>query len=149
MNVPPISPLLFYRDAKAALAFLETAFGFETRLLVDDGQGGVIHSECEFEGHVVMVCGPPPASAASPLDLDGRFTGSVHVQLQSGIDALCERARAAGARIGREPADQPYGDRVFTCLDPEGHSWSFGQELKAMTNEEMADATGRNIRGKL
>jgi hypothetical protein len=38
---------------------------------------------------------------------------------------------------------------VFTCLDPEGHSWSFGQELKAMTNEEMADATGRNIRGKL
>ena len=39
MDVPPISPLLFYRDAKAALDFLERAFGFETRLLVDDGAG--------------------------------------------------------------------------------------------------------------
>ena len=27
----PISPLLFYRDPKAALDFLERAFGFETR----------------------------------------------------------------------------------------------------------------------
>jgi len=149
MNVPPISPLLFYRDAKAALAFLERAFGFETRLLVDDGQGGVVHSECAFEDHVVMVCGPPRDSWASPQDLGGRRTGSVHVQLRSGLDALCERARAAGARIEREPADQPYGDRVFTCLDPEGHSWSFGQELKAMTAEEVARATGHEIRQTL
>jgi uncharacterized glyoxalase superfamily protein PhnB len=145
MDVPPISPLLFYRDARAALDFLERAFGFETRLLVDDGQGGVIHSESVFEAQVVMVCGPPTGPWASPLDLGGRRTGSVHVQLQAGIDALCERARAAGAVVEREPADQPYGDRVFTCLDPEGHSWSFGQEVKAMSAEEMTQATGRKI----
>jgi len=145
MDVPPISPLLFYRDAKAALDFLERAFGFETRLLVDDGQGGVVHSESAFEGHVVMVCGPPAGKYASPLDLDGKRTGSVHVEVHDGLDALCERARAAGARIEREPADQPYGDRVFTCLDPEGHSWSFGQEVKAMTTDEMAGATGHKI----
>jgi uncharacterized glyoxalase superfamily protein PhnB len=145
MDVPPISPLIFYRDARAALDFLERAFGFETRMVVDDGQGGVIHSESVFEGHVVMVCGPPPEGCASPIDLEGRRTASVHVQLRAGIDALCERARAAGARIKREPADQPYGDRVFTCVDPEGHSWSFGQEIKAMTADEMARATGRKI----
>src|SRR5579862_4751933 len=106
MDGPPISPLLFYRDAKAALDFLERAFGFETRLLVDAGQGGVIHSESEFEGHVVMVGGPPRGSWASPLDLGGKRTGSVHVQVEAGIDAICERARAAGAKIEREPADQ-------------------------------------------
>jgi uncharacterized glyoxalase superfamily protein PhnB len=130
-DVPPISPLLFYRDPRAALDFLERAFGFETRLLVELPDGGVVHSESAFEGHVVMVVGPPSHRAASPLDLDGRVTGHVHVQLQAGIDALCERARAEGARIEREPADQPYGDRVFTCLDPEGHSWSFGQTMSA------------------
>lgn len=145
MNVPPISPLIFYRDARAALDFLERAFGFETRMVVDDGKGGVIHSESVFEGHVVMVCGPPPAKYASPLDLGGRSTGSIHVQLKGGIDALCERARAAGATIEREPADQPYGDRVFTCLDPEGHAWSFGQEVQALTAEEMEAATGRKV----
>jgi uncharacterized glyoxalase superfamily protein PhnB len=149
MDVPPISPLLFYRDAKAALDFLERAFGFETRLLVDDGQGGVIHSESAFEGHVVMVCGPPAGKYASPLDLDGKRTGSVHVQVRAGLDAICERARAAGAMIEREPADQAYGDRVFTCLDPEGHSWSFGQSVQIMSADEMAKATGREIREKL
>ena len=149
MDVPPISPLLFYRDARAALDFLERAFGFETRMVVDDGQGGVIHSESVFLGHVVMVCGPPPGTYASPLDLDGKRTGSVHVQVPGGIDALCERARAAGGRIEREPADQPYGDRVFTCLDPEGHSWSFGQTLQIMSAEETTQATGHVVHEKL
>src|SRR3984885_13298135 len=105
MDVPPISPLLFYRDARAALDFLERGFGFETRMVVDDGQGGVIHSESVSLGHVVMVCGPPPGTSAPPADLGGRRTGSVHVQVADGLDALCERARAAGATIEREPAD--------------------------------------------
>jgi uncharacterized glyoxalase superfamily protein PhnB len=142
MKVPPISPLLFYRDPKAALDFMERAFGFETRLMVETGDGGVVHSESAFEGHVVMVVGPPGGPAVSPLDIDGRQTGHVHVQLQDGLDALCERARGAGADIQREPADQPYGDRVFTCLDPEGHSWSFGQEVQAMAPGQWDEATG-------
>ncbi len=131
MDLPAISPLLFYRDPKAALDFFERAFGFETRLMVEVDGGGVIHSESVFEGHVVIVVGPPSHDAASPLDLGGRVTGHVHVQLRRGIDEVCERARAAGAKIEREPEDQPYGDRVFTCLDPEGQSWSFGQTIGA------------------
>lgn len=145
MDVPPISPLIFYRDPKAALDFLERAFGFETRMVVDDGKGGVIHSESEFEGGVVMVSGPPPPKYASPLDLDGRRTGSIHVQVPRGLDELCERARAAGATIEREPADQAYGDRIFTCFDPEGHAWSFGQTLQALSAEQMTEATGHKV----
>ena len=103
MDRPPISPLLFYRDPKAALDFLERAFGFETRLMVETPEGGIVHSESAFEGGVVMVVGPPSHDAASPLDLDGKITGHVHVNLKNGIDELCGRARAAGAKIEREP----------------------------------------------
>jgi uncharacterized glyoxalase superfamily protein PhnB len=149
MDVPPISPLIFYRDPRAALDFLERAFGFETRMVVDDGEGGVIHSETQYRGHVVMVSGPPSGQWASPVDLGGKRTGSVHVQVADGLDALCEQARRAGGKIEREPADQPYGDRVFTCLDPEGHSWSFGQTIEVMSAAEMAKATGRDIHEKL
>jgi uncharacterized glyoxalase superfamily protein PhnB len=145
MDVPPISPQLFYRDPRRALQFLEDAFGFETRMMVDDGQGGIIHSESGYLGCVVMVCGPPSGLWASPDDLEGRRTGSVHVQVPEGLDALCEQARAAGATIDREPADQPYGDRVFTCRDFEGHSWSFGQTLQAMSHQEMTEATGHKV----
>jgi uncharacterized glyoxalase superfamily protein PhnB len=149
MDLPTITPLLFYRDPRAALKFLEDAFGFETRLLVDDGQGGVIHSEAVLDDGVLMVVGPPSGLYATPVEQEGRRTGSVHIQLKGDIDAHCERARAAGAKIEREPADQPYGDRVYTCLDPEAHSWSFGQTIAVLTNEEMARATGRDVKASL
>jgi uncharacterized glyoxalase superfamily protein PhnB len=118
-------------------------------MVVDDGQGGVIHSETTFLGAVLMVTGPPTGLWASPVELEGRRTGSVHIQLPGDIDAHCERARAAGAIIDREPADQPYGDRVYTCRDPEGHSWSFGQTIATLSRDEMAAATGRDIKAAL
>ena len=149
MDLPTITPLLFYRDPRAALKFLEDAFGFETRMLVDDGQGGVIHSEAVLDDGVLIVSGPPSGLYATPAEFEGRRTGSTHIQLKRGIDAHCERARAAGAKIEREPADQPYGDRVYTCCDLEGHSWSFGQTIAVLSQDEMAAATGRDVKASL
>ncbi len=145
MTKPAIQPLLWYDDPHAALAWLETAFGFETRFVVDDGKGGVIHSETAFGDGLVLVVGPPRDAAFSPAK-SGLHTGSIHIQLTEGIDAHCERARAAGARIRREPETQAYGDRVYTCLDLEGHPWSFGQTVKTMSTAEISAATGRNIK---
>lgn len=144
-RLPTIGPLLWYRDPRAAITWLEKAFGFETRLIVDDGKGGVIHSELTLGDGYIMVVGPPSGQAATPAALGGRSTQSVHIQLEDGLDARCARARAAGAVIEREPADQPYGDRVFTCRDPEDHPWSFGQTVLALSAQEMAAATGHNI----
>ena len=44
------------------------------------------------------------------------------------VDAHCERARAEGAVILREPKDEPYG-RLYNAADPEGHRWMFMQVL--------------------
>lgn len=145
VKLPTIGPLLWYRDPRAAITWLETAFGFETRLIVDDGQGGVIHSELTLGDGYIMVVGPPSGQAVSPAAFGGRSTQSVHVQLEDGLDARCEQARAAGATIEREPATQPYGDRVFTCRDLEDHPWSFGQTVQALSVEEMEAATGHKI----
>ncbi len=142
---PAIRPLLWCQDPNAALAWLERAFGFETRMVVADGDDGVIHSESVFDNGMVIVVGPPRDKAVSPLTWGGRRTGSTHIQLTDGIDAHCERARAAGATITREPATQPYGDRVYVCEDPEGHQWSFGQTINPMSADEMAKATDRTI----
>lgn len=148
-KLPTIGPLLWYRDPVSAIHWLEKAFDFETRMVVDDGQGGVIHSELVLGDGYIMVVGPPRARAVSPAAFGGRSTQSVHVQLTEGLDALCERARSAGATIEREPADQPYGDRVFTCRDIEDHPWSFGQTVQALSIEEMEQATGHRIKGDL
>ncbi|MDX6630707.1 MAG: hypothetical protein QOH00_2953, partial [Gaiellales bacterium] len=45
------------------------------------------------------------------------------------VDAVFERAKAAGAEISEEPADQEYGERRFMARDPEGHAWSIAQPI--------------------
>jgi uncharacterized glyoxalase superfamily protein PhnB len=80
--------------------------------------------------------------AASPASLGGKNTQRVHVRLDSGIDAHCERARQAGAGIAMEPADQFYGDRTYMAVDHEGHHWTFSQPLRNASREEMEQATG-------
>ncbi len=144
-TLPTIGPCIWYRDPRGAIAWLEAAFGFEPRMVVDDGQGGVIHSELRLGDGYIMVVGPPKGLAASPSDLAGRATQSVHIQIDDGLDARCEAARAAGAVIEREPETQAYGDRVFTCRDLEGHPWSFGQTVQQMSPAEMSAATGHAI----
>ena len=144
-KLPTIGPLLWYRDPRAAIGWLERAFGFGTRLIVHDGKGGVIHSELTLGDGYMMVVGPPDGRAVSPAAFGGRSTQSVHIQIDEGLDERCERARAAGAVIEREPATQPYGDRVFTCRDLEDHPWSFGQTVQALSIPEMEAATGRRI----
>jgi predicted lactoylglutathione lyase len=39
------------------------------------------------------------------------------------VDAVTEEARAAGAKIGREPAETFWGGYSSLFLDPEGHPW--------------------------
>ncbi len=51
------------------------------------------------------------------------------------VDAHCERARAAGAQIFREPRTDDYGDdyradRTYGARDPEGHPWWFMQRVR-------------------
>jgi uncharacterized glyoxalase superfamily protein PhnB len=145
---PSLSPVVWYRDPHAAIAWLEAAFGFERRLVVEDGAGGVIHSELELGNGMLMVVGPPRGKAISPAAFGGRASQSVHVQLEAGLDAHCERARAAGAKIEREPETQAYGDRVYTCTDLEDHPWSFGQTVTMMTTADMAVATGHRVHEK-
>ena len=42
------------------------------------------------------------------------------------VDAVYQRAKAAGAEIIAEPHDTDYGSHDFAARDPEGNRWSFG-----------------------
>lgn len=117
---------LSYDDVVRAIDWLEAAFGFERKLVVPDGEGGVAHAELRFGDGIIM-----PASAkqmskgiSRPREL-GAVTGTVYSYVAD-PDAHCRRARAAGARIEREPAETEYGSREYSVRDLDGHQWSFG-----------------------
>jgi PhnB protein len=109
----------------AALDFLSRAFGFEERFRMDmpDGSVGLGLGE-----EVVMLASEWPAGGVvSPLRLPA-LHAQIHVMVDD-VDAHFTRARAAGATIASEPADQAYGMRSYRAIDPEGHRWIFASEL--------------------
>ncbi|MER7013700.1 VOC family protein [Saccharopolyspora sp. NPDC000359] len=123
-NTAPIGiwPLIPYLDKKAGIRFLVEAFGFEEALIVPGEDGEVVHAELRWPrggGVMLGTCDPE-----SPF---AQQKGSVsNYVVADDVDALYERALAAGAEPVYEPKDQDYGSRDFVVRDPEGNLWSFG-----------------------
>jgi uncharacterized glyoxalase superfamily protein PhnB len=133
MDEQIFTPAVPYRDPKAALAWLERAFGFEITMAIDGP------AEAPEMCHYEMSC------AGRGRVMDGANTQSVHVQLPGDLDGHCQRARAAGAEIAMEPADQFYGDRTYRALDHEGHCWTFSTHVRDVTRAEAEAAIGQPI----
>jgi uncharacterized glyoxalase superfamily protein PhnB len=135
---PRISSALYYQDARAAIAWLCQAFGFEVHLLIDGPNGTVAHSELTYGGGLIMVSEASARSRfpyrRSPREVDGVNTQNMMVFVDD-ADAHCERARAAGAAIVSEPTVSDHGpdywaDKTYECADLEGHHWWFCQRLR-------------------
>src|SRR4051812_11654359 len=108
-----------YRDPRAALKFLEAAFGFELSMLIEDASGNLAHSEMRYGNAVVMIGNEWTDDHKSPASIGGKNTQTVHIQVTGDVDAHCKRARAVGFEILMEPATQFYGERTYRCRDPE------------------------------
>lgn len=113
-DYPTVFPTMSYRDAGAAIEFLERAFGAEQHTVYRDDSGRVRHAELRLGNGMVML-GEAEAAAG----------GGVYVVV-SQPDEHCGQARAAGAEIVREPNDTDYGSREYGARDPEGLAWHFG-----------------------
>jgi uncharacterized glyoxalase superfamily protein PhnB len=124
-NAPTVWPALTYKDAEAALRFLEEAFGFEEALVVrgEEGDGRAIHhAEMKWPlGGGIMFGSPrPPEDDLFP-------TGPVSLYVVcDDPDGLLERVTKAGADVILPIKDEDYGSRDFTVRDPEGNVWTFG-----------------------
>jgi len=139
---PAFIPAIVYKDNRAALKWLQAAFGFEPNEVLSDAEGKIVHAEMMHDDGVVMIGTEWFEWTRSPVSVGGKNTQRVHVRLRSGIDEHCARARQAGATIVMEPADQFYGDRTYTAADPEGHHWTFAQTVRNISLREMEEATG-------
>lgn len=139
---PALTSAVVYKDPMAALKWLQEAFGFEVAMLITDQDGKLAHSEMSFDNGLVMIGNEWTEKHRSPNSIGGLNTQTVHVQLDSDIDAHCERARKAGAEILAEPENQFYGDRTYRARDPEGHIWTFGQTVEVIEPEVWEKTSG-------
>ena len=118
-----IYPYLLYRDADAAMRWLEDTVGFERREEHRDDAGAVQHAELTLGSATVMI----GTADAGREPFRSRPSGGALVYCAvENVDTLFARARRAAADIPLEPSDTDYGSRDFTLRDPEGNLWSFG-----------------------
>ncbi|KHL18528.1 putative glyoxalase superfamily protein PhnB [Mumia flava] len=118
---PQVWPTLSAHDAHALIDFLERAFGFR-RVVVYGDDDTVAHAQLAWpEGGGIMM--GSNKTVGDWVREPGTFGAYV---VTADPDAVHERAKAAGARIVREPEDQDYGNREVLIADPEGNLWSFG-----------------------
>ena len=101
VDMPRITPHLFYDDVAAAMDWLVNAFGFEVRLRMTDKDGGVVHGELELADSLVMLGLTAENDAwASPQSHGGRVSERLYVFVDN-VDAHYERSRSAGANPQR------------------------------------------------
>jgi uncharacterized glyoxalase superfamily protein PhnB len=115
-----------YRDAPAAITWLERAFGFATTMSVPD-DGGIAHAELRLGDVAIVVFSDRDGYERPPRKGDTTGIGAyVCVDGGAEVDAVYARALEAGATGVWEPATTEWGNHRCRVLDPEGFEWTFG-----------------------
>lgn len=136
-DYPRISPYLTVQDAKRAIGWYVEALGAVESARLPGPNDTVMHAEVRIGDSVVMLGEESPGYGAfGPKHFGG--TAVSLVCYVEDVDAAFARAVAAGATAERPPADQPYGDRMATLVDPFGHRWHLSTHIEDVSMEEVA-----------
>ena len=136
-----VIPHIMVDDARAAIDFYRRAFGAREDFRIDAPGGGVLHAEITVGSSVLMLGDASTQEAeagafASPAALGGGTSVTLHVFVPD-VDALAERAQAAGAEVLQPPTDMFHGDRTVILKDPSGHMWVFLTHLEDVSEAEL------------
>jgi uncharacterized glyoxalase superfamily protein PhnB len=126
-----VIPYFVVKDADAAIAFYQTAFGFEKHMAMAGPDGKTGHAELRFRDSMIML-GPACSSSEWPHKppVLSKVASPITLYIYcDDVDALFARATAAGAKAIKPPQDQFYGDRTCTLEDPDGYWWSFATNV--------------------
>jgi PhnB protein len=131
-----VTPQLTLDNAAEAIDWYKKALGAEEMGRMKDDEGRVMHAEIRIGNsrlmlNDVMTGKGPKAFGGSPA--------SFYVYVED-ADSLFNRAIAAGGRVHGNMgalADQFWGDRSGTLLDPFGYQWTIATRKEDLTPQEM------------
>lgn len=124
-----IQPYLILRNAAEAIDFYTKAFGATERMRMPGENGRISHAELVIGDSCLMMADEHAEIGALSVQHYGGSPVSLMVYVDD-CDATYRQALAAGGTSTREPADQPYGDRMAGIKDPFGFHWYLGTPLK-------------------
>lgn len=146
-DYPAFSPYLTVRDADKAIEFYKAAFGATERFrLTNSADGKIGHAELEIQGSLLMLAEENPQwGNKSPQTLGG--TPVTFCLIVANADTAFDRAVGSGATVLMPLADQFYGFRSASVIDPFGHQWMLQHEIEKVSPEEMQNRWNAMIGG--
>ena len=125
-------PSVRYKDAHAAIEWLERVLGFTRQAVYEGPDETVAHAQLTFGKTGMLMLGsasnasPHPEFNARPEEIGGRVTSPMYLVVKD-CAPLWERVKAEGAEILMELKEMEYGGKSFAVKDPEGYHWSVGE----------------------
>jgi PhnB protein len=120
----------------AAIDFYKKAFGATEMFRMPQPDGRVGHAEIKIGDSCIMLSDEfPEMGVVSPTAL-GNTTVALLVYVDD-ADKTFATAVSLGATVNKPMADQFYGDRSGTVVDPFGHKWTIATHKEDVSPEEM------------
>jgi uncharacterized glyoxalase superfamily protein PhnB len=113
-----VIPALQYEDAKAAIEFLCTAFGFAKNAVYEEPDGSVAHCPADprqRHGHAGSTKDTEYGRLLRRPAEAGGVTMSVYVVVDDADGHFRNGPKPRARQIVREPVTQDYGGRDYTC----------------------------------
>lgn len=158
MNAPTATPVkshpeptrlgiqLVMKNATQALAFYSQVFGAKEVMRLVEPSGRLGHAELSLGGVTLAIADEYPEFGILGPESRGGATSLLNLSVDD-VDAMAERAIAAGAVLERPITNEFYGDRVAHVRDPYGHRWSLSKRIEDVSFEEMKQRFARMVGG--
>lgn len=131
-----ITPYIIVNDGTKALAWYAEALGARELMRLPIPGGKIGHAEIEIgDSRLMLADEAPEHQALSPATIGGSPV-KLHLYVAD-VDAVFARAIAASATATMQPADQFYGDRSASMVDPFGHAWHIATHIEDVSDEEI------------
>jgi PhnB protein len=136
--IPPgfgtVTPYLSVDGGLAAIEFYKRAFGAKEILRRVTPNGRLIHGQLQIGSSMLFLSDVfPDSDTASPASI-GTTTVTLHLYTDD-VDALWDRAVAAGAKVSMPLENQYWGERYGQLVDPFGHHWTVSMLVKVSGDE--------------
>jgi PhnB protein len=145
-NSSAVIPMLVCRDVAAEIDFCKTALGAVELGRRPGPDGNVVHALLTIGGAMIIIEAEWPSLASRAPQADGSSPVVIYAYVKD-VNAVIERAVAAGARVLLPVKDQFWGDRTGRIVDPSGHVWTISTRVEDTSAAEREQRWSSIVKG--
>ncbi|MFN8669607.1 MAG: VOC family protein [Gemmatimonadaceae bacterium] len=129
LNATNLGCSLTCKDVEASIRFYRDAVGFTVAMTFE--QDGKVAGAVVTAGDIRIVLNQDDGKLGWDRIKGQGFYLQINVAAPADVDAAAARIKAAGSSLLNEPADRPWGARMFQFLDLDGFKLGVSTPLSA------------------